>query len=245
MILDQLRAYCDCVDDIAEDDVAELINLISMATCWTKEPCETFLVGRRREVIDLPSCADCPITFEPFYRPFIGEMTVVEPDPVTGEPVEKQVPFGVGDFKFYLVKIDGIEEEVTEIADFRYHATDGMFHINSGLPSCRCGCDPCGCPPSYKMVVEYTAGYDEIPDCLLPVFCNVLTVIKAKRDCKCCDDCGCDNQEQQIKYASGDVVSVALETDIGKLLVEQYKNQIGMLSLCSDMSSTRLWGFVV
>lgn len=222
MILDQLRAYCDCVEDITEEEVAELVNLISLATCWMKNPCETFLVGERREVIDLPSCADCPITFEPFYH-----------------------PYEIDSFKFFLVKVDGIEEEVTEITDFRYHVTDGMFHINSGLPSCRCGCDPCGCPPSYKMVVEYTAGYDEIPDCLLPVFCNVLTVIKAKRECKCCDDCGCENQEQQIKYASGDVVSVALETEIGKLLTEQYKNQIGMMSLCADTSDTRLWGFVV
>ena len=45
-----------------------------------------------------------------------------------------------------------------------------------------------------------------------------------------------------MKYASGDVVSVALETDIGKILVEQYKNQIGMLSLC-DFGSN-LWGVV-
>ena len=221
MILDQLRAYCDCVQDITEDEVADLINLVSMATCWQSEPCETFLTGARREVIDLPSCADCPITFKPFYHPFL-----------------------IDSFKFYLVKVEGIEEEVTEITDFRYHASDGMFHIIPGLPSCRCGCDPCGCPPSYKMVVEYTAGYDEIPDCLLPVFCNVLEVIRAKRDCKCCDDCGCETEgEPNIKYASGDVVSVQLETDIGKLLVEQYKNQIGMLSLCKDLAG--LWGLVV
>ena len=93
------------------------------------------------------------------------------------------------------------------------------------------------------MIVEYVAGYCNIPECLLPVFCNVLEVIKAKNDCKCCDDCGCENQEQQVKYASGDVVSVALETDIGKLLVEQYKKQIGMLSLVRCFP--QLWGFVV
>ena len=74
-ILEQLQAYCDCVKDITEEDVAELVNLISIATCWQAKPCETFLVGERREVIDLPSCADCPITFEPFYQPFIGVST--------------------------------------------------------------------------------------------------------------------------------------------------------------------------
>ena len=243
MITDQLKNYCDCVEDITEDDVAELVHVISMATCWMREPCETFLVGDRREIIDLPSCVDCPITFEPYYKPFIGEEIIIEIDPDTGEPVEKVVPFGIANFKFYLVKVEGIEETVTEITDFRYHATDGMFHIIPGLPSCKCGCNPCGCPPSYKMVVEYKAGYSLIPDCLLPVFCNVLTVLKAKNNCDCSNDCGCENQEQQVKYASGDVVSVALETDIGKLLVEQYKNQLGMISLCRECCG--LWGFVV
>lgn len=220
MIIDQLRAFCDCVKDITEDDVAELVNVISMATCWQREPCETFLNGARREVIDLPSCADCPITFEPFYH-----------------------PYDIESFRFYLVTVEGIEETVTEITKYQYHVSDGMFHIDTGLPSCKCACNPCGCPPSYKMVIEYTAGYDEIPDCLLPVFCNVLAVIQAKNDCKCCDDCGCENQEPTIKYASGDVVSVQLETEIGKLLVEQYKNQIGMLSLCTVDDG--VWGFVV
>lgn len=243
LILEQLKAYCDCVQGITEEEVAELVNLISMATCWQQKPCETFLVGERREVVDLPPCADCPITFEPFYRPFIGERLVVSTDPETGEPVEAMEPFGIQDFKFYLVKVDGIEETVEEITDFKYHASDGKFYINTGLPSCKCSCSPCGCPPTYKMAVEYLAGYDELPDCLLPVFCNVLEVIRAKRTCECCEDCGCDTPaEQRVKYASGDVVSVALETDIGKILVEQYKNQIGMLSLC-DFGSN-LWGVV-
>lgn len=243
MIYDQLKAYCECVD-VSEDDVAELVNVISLATCWQRTACETFLPGVRREVVDLPSCADCPITFEPYYQPFIGERTVTEIDEETGGIITKKVPFGIDDFKFYLVKIDGIVEEVTEIpsTDYAYHASDGMFHIIPGLPSCKCGCNPCGCPPSYKLIAEYIAGYDEIPDCLLPVFCNVLEVIRAKNDCECDAACGCENGEQQITYAKGDVVTVALETDIGKLLVETYKNQLGMISLCARK---RLWGFVV
>ena len=91
------------------------------------------------------------------------------------------------------------------------------------------------------MVVEYEAGYDEIPDCLLPVFCNVLEVIIAKNDCSC-EDCNCENPEENIRYAKGDVVTVQLETDIGKMLVEQYKNQIGMMSLCDVRE---MWGIVV
>lgn len=231
-IVEQLRAYCACVEDITEADVAEMINVVSLASCWQRVPCETFLKGVRREVIDLPSCADCPITFEPYYQ-----------------------PFDVASFKFYLVKIDDLDEETTEITRFKYIGASGggvydpdfatgHFRVDPGLPSCKCGCDPCcGCPPEYKMIVEYEAGYDELPDCLLPVFCNLLEVIMAKRNCDCETDCGCETQEEQIRYAKGDVVTVALETEIGKILVETYKNQIGMISLCRERKY--LWGIVV
>lgn len=242
MITDQLKAYCNCVEDITTDDVFELVNIVSLMTGWQMDSCETFLVGKRREVRDLPSCADCPIEFRPYYHPFIGERTEVEIDPETGETIEKKVPFGVQDFKFYLVKIQGTQEDITEITDFGYISTEGVFRINTGLPSCKCVCYPCGCPPEYKLVAEYLAGYDQLPECILPVFCHLLEVIKARRECECCDDCGCENQEQKVRYASGDVVSVALETELGKLLVEQYKNQLLTLVL---HETPMVWGFVV
>lgn len=219
MITDQLKAYCECVEDISDGDVNELVNIVSLMTGWQMSNCETFLTGARREVRDLPSCADCPIEFSPYYHPFDRDT-----------------------FKFYLVKIQGTQEEITEITDFGYISTEGVFRVNTGLPSCKCVCYPCGCPPEYKLVAEYTAGYDKLPECILPVFCNLLEVIKARRECNCCDDCGCENQEQQVKYASGDVVSVALETELGKLLVEQYTNQLLTLVL---HETPMVWGFVV
>lgn len=218
-IVDQLKAYCECTD-VSEKDVNEMIHLISMATCWQRnDPCETFLTGDRREVIDLPSCADCPYIFVPFYR-----------------------PFDISTFKFYLSKIEGIQETVTGITDFAYNS-DGKFYINLGLPSCKCSCDPCGCPPKYRLVVEYVAGYDELPDCILPAFCDVIQVINAKNDCDC-EECPCgEDGENNVQYAKGDVVTVSLQTQIGAILTEQYKNMIGQLSLCREEDS--LWGFVV
>lgn len=246
-VLEQLKAYCTCVgEDVTEADVADLINVVSMAACWQRVPCETFLKGARREVIDLPSCADCPITFEPYYQPFIGVTQEEVYDGVTEQTTTVEVPFGLDDFKFYLVKTQGLETETTEIdrANWRYSDVDGVFRIDPGLPSCKCQCNPCEvCPTEYRLVVEYQAGYGELPDCLLPVFCNLLDVIMAKRNCDCANDCGCEGQEEQVKYATGDVVSVALETDLGKLLVENYKNQLGLISLCRGRKY--LWGVVV
>lgn len=224
-IVDQLKSYCTCVEDVTEDLVAELVNVISSATCWMQEPCETFLTGERTELLPLPDCMDCPMEFTPFYHPYDSDS-----------------------FSFYLVKIEGIEETVTEITDYAYSETSGLFRLNTGLPSCKCKpCNTCSdCKPEYKLLVKYTAGYDELPDCLLPVFCNVLEVIHAKNDCDCtdCDECESSKyEEDNIQYATGDVVTVALETDIGKVLVSQYKKQIGMISLCEAYSE--LWGFVV
>lgn len=233
-IYDQLTQFCDCVDDITMKDVEDMISVVSLATGWLKDPCESFLTSERREVIDLPSCMDCPYTFEPYYYPF---------DPDT--------------FSVSLLTVQGIDETLIPVPEFRYSEVEGVLRIDTGLVPCHClPCDVCGCPPEYKLVITYEAGYDTIPDCLLPVFCNLIEVIHAKNDCDCCEKgcTSCDNETakydqygnivtQQIKYKSGDVVSVFLETDLGKLLVEQYKSQLGMMSLVKK--SHDVWGYVV
>lgn len=221
-IYKQLADYCECVKDAETKDIDDLINIISFAAGWAVEPCGTFLMSERREVIDLPPCMDCAYEFEPYYR-----------------------PFDVESFKFALAEITEDGEEVTEITDVAYISSKGVFKVKTGLPSCKCRRCVCGCEPEYKLLVEYTAGYEELPDCLLPVFCNLLEVIVAKNKCDC--GCGCDNTkeeaENEVRYATGDVVSVQLETDIGKLLVEQYKSQMATIVLTKPVSP--LWGYVV
>lgn len=219
-IEDQLRDFCDCVkdDDAFSKNVEELINVVSLATGWMRTPCETLMTGERKEVISI-ECSDCPIEFTPYYH-----------------------PYNPGSFHFYLVATKGLEETVTEL-DFAYSAVNGLFRVDLGL-NCACMGKECGCPTTYQLMATYEAGYDLLPDCLLPVFCNLLEVIRAKNNCDC--SCGCGSgspNEQEITYASGDIVTVALETDLGKILVEQYKNQLASLSLIN--SDQRLWGFVV
>lgn len=213
-ITEQLTTYCDCVG-INEKDVMDMINVISMATCWTINPCETFLFSHRKEVLDV-SCMDCPFVFEPYYYPF---------DPES--------------FSFKLAVIDGLEETLVDL-EYGYSTADETFRVNLGL-DCEC-MTHCGCDPEYRLIVEYDAGYEEIPDCLLPVFCNIMDVIQAKNDCSCGDcNCGSENEED-IQYATGDVVTVALETDIGQLLTNNYQRQLGLISLCRRR---KLWGFIV
>lgn len=244
-LYDQVTQYCDCVKEITEKDVNDMIDVVSLATGWMLTPCETFELSDRREVIDLPSCMDCPYTFTPYF-----------------------VPFDVSSFSFSLIATKGTERTITPVPDFLYTGfqsygcdcgTDmqysGDFVVDTGLPKCTCSCKTeCGCPTDYKLLVEYKAGYETLPDCLLPVMCNLLEVIHAKNTCDC-GGCGCNSGDtvtydaegnittQEIKYKSGDVVSVFLETDLGKMLVEQYKNQLGMMSLLKYTHD--VWGYVV
>lgn len=236
---DQLLQFCECVNEATDRDVTDMINVVSLATGWAMNPCETFELGERREVIDLPSCMDCPYEFSPYYAPFDADS-----------------------FTFTLIKRKGLDEEHIPLSGFRYIGFDGRdmkyegsFLVDTGLPKCNCTCgDDCGCPTEYKLLVEYDAGYDTLPECLLPAFCNLLAVIHAKNSCDC-GGCGCNNGDtvtydadgnvttQEIKYPSGDLVSVFLETDYAKMLVEQYKNQLGMMSLLKYHHD--VWGFVV
>lgn len=244
-LFEQVTQYCDCVKEITVKDVNDMIDVVSLATGWMLTPCETFELSDRREVIDLPSCMDCPYTFTPYYT-----------------------PFDASSFSFSLIATKGTERTITPITDFLFtgfhsYGCDcgsdmqykGDFIVDTGLPKCTCSCKTeCGCPTEYQLLVEYKAGYETLPDCLLPVMCNLLEVIHAKNSCDC-QECGCESSKatynvdgetittQEIKYKSGDVVSVFLETDLGKMLVEQYKNQLGMMSLLKYTHD--VWGCVV
>ncbi len=220
-ILKQLSDYCDCIDKIEETDVEELINLISVYTCWTSKPCETFLMGSRKEVVTLPNCLDdCGVyTFEPFYH-----------------------PYSVESFTFTLVEQNGTTETATPVTDYIY-TIDDVFRLNLGLD--KCGCKPnCGCESTFKLVVEYEAGYEELPDCLLPVFCEALKWIAEKNDCGCgCEPCEEDPITRE-PLVDGTTLGGQLQIYMLEMLTNQYKRQLSLISLC-DRGHNTLWGFVV
>lgn len=217
-IVSQIIEYCSC-QDIDEKDVMEAIDLVSMFTGWANKPCETFLVGERKEVIELPACIPCTWVFKPFYWPYDEES-----------------------FTFTLVTQKGLEE-TSESVEFVYSEVDENFRLD--LPNnCKCGgrCK-CGCIPTYKLVVVYNAGYDAIPDCLLPVFCELVRVIHEKNLC-CKDSCGCSSSEENQNYSNEDEdLAKSLEETMKELLTEQYKRQLGMISLYRYRPE--VWGTVI
>ncbi len=222
-IVEQLTEYCDCVPaDVRERDVDELINLISTFTCWTQKPCETFLKGERKEVKDLPNCIrDCDVfTFDPFYAPFDKDS-----------------------FTFTLIEQNGISESATEITDYVYSEVDGNFRLELPLPACECKPN-CGCESKFKLLVTYVAGYELIPECLLPLMCEALNWINEKNSCDCekCEPCDQTYREPiPIDYTT---ISGRLQEHFLTILTTQYFRQLSLISLCNRYKG-QLWAVVV
>lgn len=226
-IYEQLSEYCNCIKSFKESDVDELINLVSAYTCWTNTLCETFLSGERREVLDLPDCLDeCEVfTFKPFYYPFDADS-----------------------FSFTLVAQTGIEETTTDISDFSYSEIDEDFKMLLPIPDCKCGCRPkCECPTKYKLLVTYVAGYEELPDCLIPLFCEALQYIQDKNNCDCSKCTECDNKydDDKVEVAVPDAGNITerLKYYFVRTLARQYLKQLSLISLCERPNE--LWGFRV
>lgn len=222
-IYEQL-ADCNCIDkEVTESDVDELIALISMATCWTHEPCETLETAERSEVIELPECMDdCDVyIFKPFYH-----------------------PFNVESFEFRLIRYKGTDIDVIPITDYSYSDVDGEFRMKVPIPSCKCRVCTCGCEPTYKLAVTYTAGYDEIPDCLIPIFCEALRLVMEKNACDCttCTPCQINGEIVEIDYSNSETIGDQLSSYLVRLFTREYKRQLSLISLCK---ATSVWGVVV
>lgn len=227
MIYDQLRNYCDCLaDDVTDADIDELVSLISMYTCWTNKPCDTFLMGEREEVIELPDCVDdCDVfEFSPFYEPF--DMPSVA---------------------FTMVTQIGIDES-TQSIEAKYSEIDRKFKMKLPIPGCDCDIE-CGCKAKYKLLVRYYAGYEEIPDCLLPIFCEGLQYIIERKKCDCedCQTCGdqyIDNSNSKRLIYGANTLTEQLKVFFMETLTAQYTRQLSLISLCGKKRYD-LWGFVV
>lgn len=226
-VYEQLKDFCDCLpemeDDVFERNVDELIHLISILTCWEQSTCETFLNSERVEYtcmgeIDPCACYGGVVSFVPYYRPFQADT-----------------------FRVDLIEIRGIEETETPITDFAYIEALGELRIDlSGHVTNA----ECGCGPERRLRVQYDAGYSQLPDCLVQIFCDMLHVIAKKNECDCEKCQACEGGEDvTIEYAEGDTLSPILNTYFNNLLAAGFKQQLGFMSLCDF--APEIWGVVV
>lgn len=234
-VVEQLLDYCECIKDIDKDEavlernVEELLNLISINTCWSREPCETLLNSPRQEYIDVGEIKKCSceggiVTFTPYYYPF-------NPD----------------SFEVTLVRIEGIKEELTPISedDWAYISSEGDLRIDLSEYVTN---DRCGCKAIYKLAIDYDAGFEEIPDCLLKVFCDMLHIIFAKNTCDCsvCQSCKASGTDTLIEFDEDDTISQKIDSYLTNFLWDAYRDQLSLISLCGrDINDSNVWGVVI
>lgn len=245
-IVDKVKEDCKCVLSTDSDDainrlIAKALRAISVLTCWGDGECSTLLKGDRREEIDIDldycDCFGSVYKSAPFYNKNVTVTSVK------------------------LIRItDTIAETTLSIVD-SYNETLGVFFINLNQqftfsdgstenPAIQCGC----CKAEYKLIIEYEAGYDDIPDCIMDILCRIIGFIKLSAS-------GCETAQDacyiEDKVAFGTYViekSNALETikfsapddKILKATVQmmQYYQvlELKAISICKKSS---IWGSVV
>ena len=212
-ILEQLKQYCTCNEEITLEDLTEAINVISIMTCWKiDDECSTLLNEEREEIIELEDCTKV-YKFFPHYIPFDNDTLKLEILKETDE---------------------GIVHEDIPSESFEYIPELGYVLVT--LPECQCGNKCCGKVKKY-LKATYDAGFKTLPDCILPVMCNILELIQDKRVCDCnCDNCNSNkttNPMDSINYKQSDYITSYLEYKVlAEKLGQAYYSALAQISLC-------------
>jgi len=235
-VLEQLERNCPCTKDLPRHTFAHVvettINLISAVTGWTNELCETFLKGYRREtfVIDNPVWCSC------------CENDYIFTTPLYYEQIDTSA------IKVYVYHQQGVQDIAVRVSDedIFYSDLDGVLRINTRpyINERRCHCKV-----DYKIVVEYLAGYDCIPTCLLDDLCMLLNIVADTiNNCGDCDDCDDDERLTpnsvlasksvgEITYTWDNDKALTLDGKLSELVTAGFFKQLSLLSLNKPSSN--------
>ncbi len=213
-IYEQLKNYCDCLktSDVNADNfnqnINQLIDLISTLTCWKSKPCETLLSSDRQEVFDINAVKSCwcdnGLMIVDLYYKEVKEETI---------KVTVQIRNGV---QFEDLEID--------TSDYSFNVYENKLYIDLSKYNIN---DFCSCEKVHKVIVEYTAGFELLPECLLPIFCDYLQYVIEYNRCDCnCDTCEDDTTNEEPQEPD------TIEEYIQNSIFIAYKRQLETISLC-------------
>lgn len=234
-IKDNCPCFCDKKDEEVKGMIDVLISLLSVTLCWNDTLCGSFLYGLREECFDyFPNCMTCvPCNgiskFPLFYHADQSELKVVD---VT------------------MHVYTGINETSYTLTEDQYTVRNGVLVVDTtSIPKncCTCNCD------EYELVVQYEAGYNVLPDCILPLFCDLLVSMSLSlTGCGSINDC-CNMSKpkayQILKTKKNGEISKTWEVDTNhtsyiyaQMLNQAKINRIAQLSCCNNSyNAERLW----
>lgn len=239
LIVNQIKDACPCFCDKKDEEVKalieNLISLLSVSLCWNDTLCGSFLYGLREERFDyMPDCMTCvPCArykkFPLFYHADGSELDIVS---VT------------------MHVYNGLEDTTYTLTEAEYTVRRGVLIIdNSNIPQncCTCNCD------EFELIVEYNAGYKMLPDCLLPLFCDLLVSMSLSlTGCGSINEC-CEMSKpkafQILKSKKIGEITKTWEVDrthtsyiYSQMLSNAKLARIAQLSCCNnDYNAERLW----
>ncbi len=203
-ILAAIKAECTCLtaddtDDVAKKYIAKALRIISVLTCWGDDECSTLLLSERRDVIkvdvDYCKCFGCVVREQPFFNKNVtvtSAKIIRVTNHVSSAPISTTDIYNADLGEFIL----NLDQDIT-------------FEDGSTENICRqCNC----CEAEYQLVIDYTAGYTEIPHCIIDLVCRIIGFIKLSAN-------GCETAQEicfiEDKVAFGSQViekSNSLET---------------------------------
>lgn len=236
-IIEQIKENCDCLKEkdiesgLVDKSISQLIQLISTITCWTNRDmtCATFLSSDRQELFDINAiqqCGHCDhglMDVELFYTPIVPETIKVKVLTRTG-------------IKF--------EEHVLSEDEYSFNPYENVLYIDL---KDFIFCNPCSCDSVEKVIVDYVAGYEELPECLLPIFCDMLSYLIEMNRCECaksCDICDIDTVDEVTLTGYESEEQKTTFDFVKNTITNAYSRQLELMSLCGRRRK-RFWGAVV
>lgn len=237
VILNQVKTTCPCFEDSdLEAMLDRLFSLLSISLCWNSETCSTFLKGNREETFDYvnDSCMTCKPCERYKKYPLFWY--------TKGADIE------ISEVK--LITYSGLAQTETIFSENQYVLRKNTLIIDSTLlPSncCTCSCD------EFELVVSYISGYEQLPTCILPVICDLLTSMSLSlQGCGSINDC-CQMRKpkawQILKSKKLGEIAYTWEIDktqvsylYNQMFTQSMIQQIAQLSCCNgNYNEERLW----
>lgn len=228
-IREQLKAHCDCLpemdDHLFNKVLKRAISHISSVTCWRNEFCATFLNEKRTELVNIGAILICGcdaglVKLNPWFSGRKGDLI----DPET--------------FEVEIIRVQGLSEEtnVLPLHDFAYITSKNELRMNLlnfvDVTDC--------CPTELQAKITYYAGYDQIPDCLLDLFCDLMRVIHDITKCDCSTCQKCTSEDLQATEVD-DITEPTIDNFINTIITTGYRKNLGLMSNCKKVNG-KPWG---